>query len=134
MSRNPVRAAALAGLLIAGPPIAGLGIAQVGATGSAQELELRLSYGGAVAQGQLALGREDALTGIWSSVGRARLLRCSPRCVTVQDLPFSGLLNLGPGSGYRVALGGEFRLGQKVALTLRFRSGEVLTLSARVSR
>ncbi|WP_245745302.1 hypothetical protein [Deinococcus reticulitermitis] len=122
------RALTLAALLT------GLGAVPSGGASPAQGLELRLSYGGAVARGQISLGRADALTGVWSSVGRARLLRCAPRCVTVKDLPFNGLLALSESAGYRVALGGEFRAGQRVALTLRFRSGEVLNLSARVAR
>lgn len=129
MSRRPACALALAGLLLGG-----LEAAPGAALSPGTEFELRLSYGGAVAHGQLALGREDALTGVWSSLGRARLLRCSPRCVTVGALPFSGGLTLGQGAAYRVALGGEFRVGQRVALTLRFRSGQVLNLSARVTR
>ena len=97
-------------------------------------LSLRLSYGGALVQGQLRGAAHDAVTGVWSSVGRARLLRCDPRCVTAPTLPLPGTLTLGSGSVYRVVLGGEFRPGQKVMLTLRLRSGQVLNAQAVVER
>ena len=98
------------------------------------DLSLRLSYGGALVQGQLRGAANDALTGVWSSAGRARLLRCDPRCEAAPALPLPGTLTLGSGSVYRVVLGGEFRPGQKVMLTLRLRSGHVLNAQAVVER
>ncbi|WP_339095424.1 hypothetical protein ACINK0_01570 [Deinococcus sp. VB343] len=108
-----------------------LGVAGAAPSG---QFSLRLSYGGALVQGQVRAGGDDAIVGVWSSVGRARLLRCQPRCQAVSALPVAPLLSLGSTSAYRVVLGGEFRAGQKVGLTMRFRSGTILNTYATVQR
>lgn len=91
-------------------------------------LELRPGPGGAVLWGQVQAGRDTALTGVWSGVGRARLLACQPRCLGVSAVPVRGALLLSGQSHYRVALGGEYRSGQSVMLALRFRDGAVLNV------
>ena len=126
LARMLALAALLAGLLG--------GFLGTGQAAPAAQLGLRLSYGGALLQGQVRGASHDALTGVWSTVGRARLLRCAPRCVTTAALPLSGTLILGSGSAYRVVLGGKFRPGQRVMLTLRLRSGQTLNAQAVVTR
>lgn len=117
--------------------VGGLLLALLLGTGGAvagSQFSLRLSYGGVLVQGQVRAGGDDAIVGVWSSVGRARLLRCQPRCQAVSALPVAPLLSLGSTSAYRMVLGGEFRAGQKVGLTMRFRSGTILNTYATVQR
>ncbi|MBZ9714556.1 hypothetical protein [Deinococcus multiflagellatus] len=110
----------------------------VGTAPSAQALSptltLKLTHGGALLSGALRVARADELTGVWSSVGRARMLRCTPRCEVVEMLPVPGVLNLGTGSSYRVVLGGTFKVGQKVSLVLRYRNTQITNLMATVAR
>lgn len=97
------------------------------------DLSLRASFGGAVLQGRITAGAADELSGIWSGSGRARLLRCTPRCETVAAIPVPGTLRVGPDTPYRVALAGEFRPGQRVGLALRFRQSQLLNVEAVVA-
>ncbi|KEF33623.1 MULTISPECIES: hypothetical protein [Deinococcus] len=115
----------LAGALL----LAGLGLA-LAVRAPATELTLRPAFGGAVLQGRVNVGGADELTGVWSGAGRARLLRCTPRCETVESIPVPGTLPLGENTPYRVVLAGEFRPGQKVRLTLRFRQAPLLNTEA----
>ncbi|MBB5235099.1 hypothetical protein [Deinococcus budaensis] len=109
-----------------------LGAAEALRTPSA-DLSLRASFGGAVLQGRVTAGADDELSGIWSGSGRARLLRCTPRCEAVAAIPVTGTLRLGADTPYRVALAGEFRAGQRVGLVLRFRQS-LLNVEAVVAR
>ena len=102
-----------------------LPVAQVG---------LRPSFAGAVLEGRILAGADDELTGVWSPQGRARLLKCAPRCEVVQTIPVPGALLVSAETPYRVAVGGEFRTGQHVRLTLRFREMQLLNVDAVVSR
>lgn len=98
------------------------------------EVSLRPSFGGAVLEGQITGSAGDELTGVWSAGGRARLLKCTPRCITVKAIPLSGVLRLGTETPYRVAVSGDFRTGQQVKLVLRFRHLQVLNIEAAVLR
>ncbi|MEF2278126.1 hypothetical protein V3W47_07420 [Deinococcus sp. YIM 134068] len=98
------------------------------------EVSLRPSFGGALLQGRMTVPGADALTGVWSSQGRARLLRCAPRCVVVSSVPLQGSLLVNGDTSYRVALGGTFRTGQRVQLTLQFRGAPLLNVNATVAR
>ncbi|MFC4637193.1 hypothetical protein [Deinococcus hohokamensis] len=100
----------------------------------APAMKLQLTQGGALLVGRLNLPRADEVTGVWSGQGRARLLRCAPRCVAVQTLPLDRTLQLGPDATYRIVLGGTFRAGQKVSLVLRLRHTPVLNITANVVR
>ncbi|MFC4425799.1 hypothetical protein [Deinococcus navajonensis] len=100
----------------------------------APAMKLQLTQGGALLVGRLNLPRADEVTGVWSGQGRARLLRCAPRCVSVQTLPLERTLQLGPDATYRIVLGGNFRAGQKVSLVLRLRHTSVLNITATVVR
>lgn len=102
--------------------------------GMSASLNLKLTHGGAIVQGRVTVPREDELTGVWSSIGRARLLRCAPRCQVVSGVPVQGSLLLGSDSGYRVVLGGKLVAGQKVSLVLRLRGGLIMNVSAPVGR
>ena len=97
-------------------------------------LKLHLTQGGALLTGRINVPRADEITGVWSGQGRARLLRCVPRCVVVQTLPLDRSLQLGPDARYRIVLGGTFKAGQKVSLVLRLRQTPVLNVSATVVR
>ncbi|UBV41486.1 hypothetical protein LAJ19_07350 [Deinococcus taeanensis] len=97
-------------------------------------VSLKATHGGALVVGALKLPRADELMGVWSSVGRARLMRCTPRCEVVTSIPVSGTLVLGQDTGYRVVLGGTFRAGQKVSLVLRLRNAQIMNLMATVAR
>ena len=121
-----MRRAALLGLTV-------LGMALAARAPSAQ-VGLRPSFGGAVLEGRIVAGAADELTGVWSAGGRARLLRCTPRCTAVQAVPVAGTLLVGTGTPYRVAVSGEFRAGQRVKLALRFRNMQVLNVDATVAR
>lgn len=98
------------------------------------QLSLRPSFGGAVLEGRIVAGPGDELTGVWSEGGRARLLKCSPRCAVVPTIPVTGTLLVGTGTPYRVAVSGAFRTGQRVKLALRFKDMQVLNVDAVVSR
>ncbi|WP_234009144.1 hypothetical protein [Deinococcus sp. NW-56] len=113
--------------------LAGLGMALAARLPTA-DLGLRPAFGGAVLQGRVTVAGGDELTGVWSGAGRARLLRCTPRCETVESIPVPGTLLLGEGTPYRVVLAGEFRPGQRVRLALRFRGAAVLNAEAAMLR
>ncbi|WP_135228739.1 hypothetical protein [Deinococcus fonticola] len=100
----------------------------------AAKLTLRPSYGGAVIDGRVYVPTPDTLVGAWSAVGAARLMRCSPICEVVSSLPMKNTTVLGSESTYRIALGGQFIRGQRIAVSLRFRSGRVLVTTAVVNR
>lgn len=110
-----------------------LGLACAARTPTAQ-LGLRPSFGGALLVGRITAGADEELTGVWSDVGRARLLRCAPRCEGAKTIPVDGTLVLSGDTAYRVAIGGEFRVGQHVRLALRFRNMQVLNVDAAVTR
>ncbi|WP_034384911.1 hypothetical protein [Deinococcus sp. YIM 77859] len=97
-------------------------------------VNLRPSFGGAVLEGHITAGAGDELTGVWSAGGRARLLKCTPRCTAVQAIPLSGTLRLGTETPYRIAVSGDFRTGQHVKLALRFGNLRVLNIEATVLR
>ncbi|GGK15328.1 hypothetical protein GCM10008955_05900 [Deinococcus malanensis] len=97
-------------------------------------LKLQLTQGGALLTGRINVPRADEITGVWSGQGRARLLRCAPRCVVVPSLSLDRSLQLGPDARYRIVLGGNFKVGQKVSLVLRLRQTPVLNVSATVVR
>lgn len=116
-----------------------LGCAVSGSVGQAAQapaakLTLRPSYGGAVVDGRVFVPTSDTLVSAWSGVGFARLMKCSPVCRVVPSIPMKNTAILGSESTYRIALGGQFIRGQKVAVTLRFRSGRVLVTTAVVNR
>lgn len=117
-------------LLLAGALSASLSQA---AQAPAAKLTLRPSYGGAVIDGRVYTPRADTLVGARSAVGFARLMKCTPVCQVVTGIPMKNTTLLGSESTYRVALGGQFLRGQKVAVTLRFRSGRVLVTTAVVT-
>ncbi|CAM3636276.1 DUF5666 domain-containing protein [Deinococcus saxicola] len=110
------------------------GAAAQNPTGLGADLKLMPSYGGAVLTGRIGVSKPDELLGVWSSLGRARLMKCAPRCEVVGSVPITGSLILSGGSGYRVVLGGNFKPGQKVSVVLRFRQGVVLNTAAIVGR
>ena len=94
------------------------------------QVNLQPAFGGAILVGRVSA--TDTLTGVWSPQGRARLLRCQPRCTTVQTVPVSGVLLLGQETPYRVVVSGDFRPGQRLKLALRFTDMQVLNVSATV--
>ncbi|SMB91336.1 hypothetical protein [Deinococcus hopiensis] len=104
----------LGAALAAGPPTA--------------QVDLHPTFAGAMLVGRVTAGTTNELTGVWSPQGRARLLKCQPRCTTVQTVPFSGVLQLGPETPYRVVVSGEFRPGQRLKLALRFTNMQVLNV------
>lgn len=108
--------------------------ASAASTGPAAKLTLKPSYGGAVLEGRIYVPGNDALTGVWSGAGLARLMKCSPRCTVVSVVPLQKTTLLNNASAYRVALGGQFKIGQKVNVTLRFKSQGVLVVPAVVTR
>jgi hypothetical protein len=124
------KAAALACLL----PLALLGARAQGAPGLSATLNLRLMHGGAIVQGRVTVPKTDDVVGVWSSIGRGRLMKCAPRCTVVDSLPVEGSLLLSTDSGYRVVLGGHLTAGQKVSLVLRLRGGLILNVTAPVLR
>ncbi|QFP76970.1 hypothetical protein [Deinococcus sp. AJ005] len=123
-----LRALALAGLVLASGAVA------QNPPGLSADLKLMPSYGGAVLTGRIGVSRPDEVLGVWSSLGRARLMKCSPRCEVVTSVPITGSLILSGSSGYRVVLGGSFKPGQKVSIVMRFRQGVILNTSAIVNR
>lgn len=106
----------------------------VAAPAPAAKLSLHPSYGGAVASGRVYVPSSDTLVGAWSGMGFARLMKCSPVCRVVPSISFKGTMMLSGESTYRIALGGQFTRGQKVPVTLRFRSGTVIVTQAVVNR
>lgn len=119
-------------LLVLGAVMAGQPQTQA-ASAPAAKLTLRPSYGGAVLEGRVFVPRTDALIGVWSGAGFARLMKCAPRCTVVPSIPLSNTMVFGNASAYRVALGGDFRPGQKVNVTLRLRGQGVVITQAVVS-
>lgn len=101
---------------------------------TAAKLTLTPSYAGAVLQGRIYSPSNDAIVGVWSGAGFSRLLKCAPRCTVVKSIPLKNTLLVGSDSGYRVALGGKFTVGQKVNITLRFQNQGVLITQAIVTK
>ena len=85
-------------------------------------------------QGRIYSPRNDAIVGVWSGAGFSRLMKCSPRCTVVKSIPIKNALLMGSDSSYRVALGGNFTVGQKLTVTLRFQNQGVLTTQAVVTK
>ncbi|GGS13013.1 hypothetical protein [Deinococcus knuensis] len=104
-----------------------------GVQAATRPLTLKPTHGGALLIGTLSVPRADELTGVWSSVGRARLMRCLPNCEVVKAVPVPGSLNLNDASAYRVVLGGTFKAGQKISLVLRYRNAQIVNLTATVA-
>ncbi|WP_309569644.1 hypothetical protein [Deinococcus sp.] len=104
------------------------------AQGLSATLNLKLMHGGAIVQGRVSVPKSDDLVGVWSSIGRGRLMKCAPRCEVVDSVPVQGNLLLGSDSGYRVVLGGHLTAGQKISLVLRLRGGLILNVTASVMR
>lgn len=113
-------------LILTGPALA--------ASGPAAKFTLQPSYGGAVVDGRVYVPKPDTLVGAWSGKGFARLMKCSPLCRVVTSIPLKGTTVMNGESGYRIALGGHFAVGQKVPVTLRFQSGALLITVAVVNR
>lgn len=84
--------------------LAALGVG-LAARAHTAELALRPAFAGAVLEGRITAAGADELTGVWSPQGRARLLRCAPRCMTVSAIPLQGTLLVNGDTPYRVALG-----------------------------
>lgn len=97
-------------------------------------LTLKLMHEGVMLIGTLKLARNDQLLGVWSSVGRARLLRCEPRCKVVTSIPMPGTLTLGTDARARVVLGGTFKVGQRVGLVFRLKNAQIVSVQATVTR
>lgn len=97
-------------------------------------LNLKVMHGGAIVQGRVTVPKSDDLVGVWSSIGRGRLMKCAPRCEVVTSMPVQGSLLLGSDTGYRVVLGGQLAPGQKISLVLRLRGGLILNVTAPVVR
>lgn len=96
------------------------------------ELSLRMSVGGALLQGTIKSSRSDQIIGILNARARTRLMRCSPRCVVIKNIPITRTLLLNSRSLYRIVLGGNYRAGQRVNLIIRFRSGAALMTEVKV--
>ena len=122
-----LRTAVLAALLLSGAAAQTI-------PGLSADLKLTPSYGGALLVGRVSASSADELMGVWSSLGRARLMKCAPRCEVVKAVPITGSLILSGSSGYRVVLGGSFKTGQKVSIVLRLRQGAVLNQTAVMGR
>lgn len=120
-------------IILLGLWAAGVATAQISPSAGAS-LSLKPTYGGAIMVGRVIMPRNDDLTGVWSSLGRARLMKCAPRCQVVPSLPVQTNLVLNADSLYRIVLGGKFTPNQKVSLVLRFRQGLVMNAVASVSR
>ncbi len=100
----------------------------------AAKLVLRPSYGGAVLEGKIYVPGNDVLTGVWSGAGLSRLMKCVPRCAVVSSIPLKNTLFLSNSSSYRIALGGSYRIGEKISVTLRLRNQSILTTQATVTQ
>ncbi|WP_420595345.1 hypothetical protein [Deinococcus sp.] len=100
---------------------------------TAQAPTLRPTFGGVLLEARLLPGNNASLSGAWSDTGRARLMRCAPRCSVVKSIPLDGPMTISQSSMYRVVLGGTFKPGQRVKVLLRFGQAEMVTLEARVA-
>jgi len=99
-----------------------------------QGMTLKLMHEGVQLVGTLKIARTDELLGVWSSAGRARLLRCEPRCKVVTSIPMPGTLTLGTDARARVVLGGTFKVGQRVGLVFRLKNAQIVSVQATVTR
>lgn len=99
-----------------------------------QPITLKLLREGVLLSGTLKLSRTDELLGVWSSAGRARLMRCEPRCKVVSSLPVPGQMTFGPDARTRVVLGGTFKVGQRVGLVFRLKNSQIISVQAVVTR
>lgn len=113
--------------------VAAAGMLEAQAARPVASLSLRSSYGGAVLEGRVTGSQPDTLVRVSSSLGKGRLLKCSPRCNIVDSLPVS-VLTLGSRTPYRVVLGGHFRAGQKVRINLYFKKQGMISVQATVTR
>ncbi|AKH18227.1 hypothetical protein SY84_00205 [Deinococcus soli (ex Cha et al. 2016)] len=111
-----------------------LALSPVAQASTPQPITLKLLREGVLLSGTLKLSRSDELLGVWSSAGRARLMRCEPRCKVVSSLPVPGTLTVGPDARARVVLGGTFKVGQRVGLVFRLKNSQILSVQAVVTR
>ena len=119
-----------AGLLTFFTVLSLLGTAQSAPT--AEGNNLRPTFGGVLLEARLLPQGSASLSGVWSDAGHARLMRCSPRCTVIREIPLSGPLAVSQSSMFRVVLGGTFKAGQRVRLLLRFGQSNFVTVDARV--
>lgn len=99
-----------------------------------QPMTLKLMHEGVMLVGTLKLARTDELLGVWTSVGRARLLSCAPRCKVVPSLAVPGTLSFGPDARARMVVGGTFKVGQRVGLVFRLKNAQIVSVQAVVTR
>lgn len=102
------------------------------AQGASASLALETVQGGLLVTGKVTAPKDLDLTGVWGPWGRARLMRCAPRCEVITRIPAPRPLLLGRETEYRVVLSGKPTTGQKVALVLRFAGGQILNTTATV--
>ena len=100
---------------------------------SADSATLRPTFGGVLLEAHLLPGSAPSLTGVWSDVGHAKLLRCAPRCQVVKEIPLSGPLTISQTSAYRVVLGGTFKPGKRIKVLLRFGQTDLIAVDATVT-
>ncbi|WP_225429823.1 hypothetical protein [Deinococcus detaillensis] len=113
--------------------LAGLLSAGVLAAPSAETATLRPTFGGVLLEAHLLPGSAQSLTGVWSDTGHAKLLRCTPSCQVVKEIPLTGPLTVSQSSPYRVVLGGTFKVGKRVKVLLRFGQSDLIAVEALVT-
>jgi hypothetical protein len=91
------------------------------------------TFGGVLLSASLRPHGRDVLNGVWSDTGRAKLMRCDPHCVVVQQVPIDSAMMVNQNSLYRVVLAGHFRTGQRLKLVMRFADLNLVTLSVPVT-
>lgn len=98
------------------------------------QLRLQVTSGGAVVLGTVTAAGTDELMSVWSNLGRATLMKCVPQCKTVPSLPLKGSLVLDTKSNYKILLAGDYKIGKKASLVLKFKTASLVTLYANITR
>jgi hypothetical protein len=91
------------------------------------------TFGGVLLSASFRPRGRDVLNGVWSDTGRAKLMRCDPHCVVVQQVPVDSAMMVNQNSLYRVVLAGHFRTGQRLKLVMRFSDLHLVTLTVPVT-
>ncbi len=90
------------------------------------------TFGGVLLSATFRPRGKDALSGVWYDGGRAKLLRCDPRCEVIKEIAFDSPLMVSQDSMYRVVLAGKFKPGQRLKMVMRFADLHLVTLSVPV--
>ncbi|GGJ65639.1 hypothetical protein [Deinococcus aquiradiocola] len=107
-------------------------LGSAGAPPAVEAQALTPTFGGVLLSASFRPRGRDELNGVWYEGGRAKLMRCEPHCVVVNEVPLDSAVMVGQDSLYRVVLAGKFRSGQRLKMVLRFSNMQLVTVNVPV--